>query len=439
MAPPADDPDTDDPDLDTPLDDLPEPEYDGTVDTADLYVDGDNPNEMDEDMFGLLCENIRANGWLGGPIIADEDGCIADGEHRWRAAQEVGLEEVPVRMYDVDDATRRLWRQQLNKIRGEHDTKRDALEYDLLLDEGLQDEVTELTSAAGEDLDDILQEIRVDTSRSPAYDYDIDHNVHFMDCVDGMREHLDDDSVDFVFTSPPYNVDLLDTGDREDRTGNYVPYADDMNDTEYREFIGDVLDELARVIKPDGHIFFNIQVDIRDGTVTPPHWVPEMMPVPWRSYVVWSKRNSSRAIVHMQDNGRFLQSWEPVYHFSEDPDPLHGRRNFAVWNVDQASIADPGETGSHPAPFPVELVKRGLEPTTEPGDLVLDPFMGSGTTAVAAIHTDRDYIGFELDDDGAYQPIVERRIRDALRQTGRLTPDDDHVDADADTDAEADD
>jgi len=54
--------------------------------------------------------------------------------------------------------------------------------------------------------------------------------------------------------------------------------------------------------------------------------------------------------------------------------------------------------------------------TTTEGDTILDPFMGSGTTAVAAIQNNRDYVGFELDEEGAYKPIIERRIGEAKRQ-----------------------
>jgi len=95
---------------DIELTDLPQPSYEGTVAPDELHVDGDNPNEMQDHTFGLLCDRMRDNGWLGGPIITDTDGLIADGEHRWRAAQEIGLAEVPVKQYAIDDATRRAER-----------------------------------------------------------------------------------------------------------------------------------------------------------------------------------------------------------------------------------------------------------------------------------------------------------------------------------------
>jgi ParB-like chromosome segregation protein Spo0J len=138
------------------LSDLPQPEYEGTVAPDSLTTDGDNPNEMTDEQFGLLCDRLRQNGWLGGPIITTDDGLIADGEHRWRAAQEIGLAEVPVRQFDIDDATRRLWRQELNKIHGEHDEDADRPEFQRIIEAGKETELNQLLSARDEDLDELL-------------------------------------------------------------------------------------------------------------------------------------------------------------------------------------------------------------------------------------------------------------------------------------------
>jgi DNA modification methylase len=69
----------------------------------------------------------------------------------------------------------------------------------------------------------------------------------------------------------------------------------------------------------------------------------------------------------------------------------------------------------HPTQKPVRLISDLVENSTSVGDTVLDPFMGSGTTAVAAIQNDRDYVGFEVDADN-YQSVIERRISEAKRQ-----------------------
>mgnify|MGYP006283233495 FL=1 len=67
----------------------------------------------------------------------------------------------------------------------------------------------------------------------------------------------------------------------------------------------------------------------------------------------------------------------------------------------------------HPTQKPVGLISNLVTQATDPGGLVLDPFMGSGTTAVAAVDLDREYIGFEIDREN-YAPVIERRIAEAL-------------------------
>lgn len=394
------------------LDALPQPERVEIVDPETLTTDGDNPNEQSDEMFGLLCENMRQKGWLGNHIVADTDGLIADGEHRWRAAQEIGLEEVPVKFYDIDDAERRLWRQELNKISGEHDKKRDALEYQELLDAGKSDDVDDLVNATGEDLDELLAELRVDRGIGPQYEYDPDHNVYFEDCVGGMRERLDDDSVDMVFTSPPYNVEKT---QGMNSSSEVTDYEDSWTPDEFRAFLSNVFDELARVVKPSGHIFVNFQNEYRGGDVDAKVWLSDLMPLPMRSYIVWYKGGGS-SMSHLNQHGQFYPTWEPVFHFSEEKTPLYGTSHSDVWEHTPVAGHELEDTEDHPAPFPVDLAANAVEAATEKGDRVLDPFMGSGTTAVAAIQNNRDYVGFELDEEGAYKPIIERRIGEAKRQ-----------------------
>jgi len=376
-----------------------------------LHVDGDNPNEQPDEMFGLLCENMQKRGWVGNAIIADTDGLIADGEHRWRAAQEIGLDRVPVKFYELTDSERRLWRQELNKISGEHDTKRDALEYDHLLSNGHSEEVNALVEAADEDLDELLAELRMENGQSPAYEYDPEHNVYFEDCVEGMRERLDDNSVDMVFTSPPYNVEKTQSGTRTSET---VDYQDDKSLEEFREFILTVCRELLRVTKDSGHIFVNLDPVYADGFIESHEWLIQGVPAPLRSEIIWYKKNYHRP--HLPGKGQFQRDYEPIYHFSKEPSPLKLQKAPSVWEVPHASNEGKKEYGEHPAPFSVSLVEKAIEHTTDDGDRILDPFMGSGTTAVAAIQNDRDYVGFELDEEGAYKPIIERRIGEAKRQ-----------------------
>jgi len=386
---------------DQSLADLPQPDYEGTVPVDELETDGDNPNEMTDEQFGLLVDRMRQNGWLGGPVITNTDGLLADGEHRWRAAQEVGLSEVPVKQYDIDDATRRLWRQELNKIHGEHDSKRDALEYDLLLDEGKSDEVHALTDAADEDLDELLAEIKMETSRPAAYEYDPEHNVYFEDCVGGMRERLDDDSVDCVITDPPYGIDFQSNHREGTSTFDRLDADEDVEAAVglYR----DVLAEVSRVLRDGGHFYTFTRWDVY------PHFYAAVSDVfNVKNCIVWRKNNWGM--------GDLEGAYAPAHEFcifatAGDGDPLHDGRPPDVVEHGQPHTED----YDHPTQKPVELVTDLLTNSTREGDRVLDPFMGSGTTAVAALQNDRDYIGFEVDEDN-YRDVIERRIGEAKRQ-----------------------
>lgn len=392
------------------LNDLPQPEWEGTVSPDDLHVDGENPNEQSDDMFGLLCENLRRKGWVGNAIVTDTDGLIADGEHRWRAAQEIGLEEIPVKQYDLNDAERRLWRQELNKISGEHDTKRDALEYDYLLNSGRTDDVHALTNAAEEDLDELLAEIKLTNEQHVPYEYDPDHNVYFEDCVEGLGR-LADDSVDCIITDPPYGVDFV-SGHREEQ---FDGIANDEDEASALDLFASTLPELQRVLKPSGHAYVFTSWRVYSQFHQLLSGAFEI-----QNCLVWAKNNWGM--------GHVGHDFRPQHEFiifahGDSPRPLSEQES------DLLKYARPHSVDyDHPTQKPVSLVERLLSLSTDEEDTVCDPFMGSGTTAVAAIQNNRDYVGFELDEEN-YRSVIERRISEAKRQ----------VESNANQEAEADD
>lgn len=378
------------------LDDLPQPKWEGTVPPDDLSVDGDNPNEQSEEMFGLLCENLRSHGWLGNAIVVDEDYTIADGEHRWRAAQEIGLDEVPVKQYDLDEPTRRLWRQELNKISGEHDTKRDALEYDYLLSNGKADDVQALTNAAGEDLDELLAEITLNQEQRVPYEYDTEHTIYFEDCVEGMRERIADNSADCVITDPPYGFDYSARGEQDfDSLANF----DDW------ELFEEALDELRRVATESAHVYvwWGWQFYGQMESMFRDHF-------DHLDTLVWVKDNFGLNANHRD---RYRPQYEVCFHGTLGDDARELNNANALSNVLEYP-RDATTEYEHPTQKPVALLSELIYNSTEPGDVVLDAFVGSGSTAVAAIQSNRDIIGFEIDEE--YRLVIERRISEAQRQ-----------------------
>lgn len=94
----------------------------------ELKLDGENPNVMTKEQFDALKENIRRFGFLV-PVITNEDGLVADGEHRLKAARDLGLSQVPVIRLPIKDVDRRIIRQVMNKLRGSHDYYRDINDF----------------------------------------------------------------------------------------------------------------------------------------------------------------------------------------------------------------------------------------------------------------------------------------------------------------------
>jgi ABC-type lipoprotein export system ATPase subunit len=126
------------------------------VDVDKLRVDGQNPNVQSRRQFKALKESIKRYGFVV-PIVTNRDLLVADGEHRLKAAKELGMKQVSVVRLPVDDVNRRLLRQVMNKIRGEHDLFLDAEEYYRLVSEGSRDLLKGLLNESDLRIDNLLR------------------------------------------------------------------------------------------------------------------------------------------------------------------------------------------------------------------------------------------------------------------------------------------
>ena len=223
------------------------------------------------------------------------------------------------------------------------------------------------------------------------------NKIYQMDCVQFMQTVAEENTFDMIVTSPPYNFGGF---NRNHRVRSYDTYSDDMPDKEYRAWIGKVLDGCARVLKEGGTLYWNHKGKWQDGVYKHPFWVIDLCPMPLRQHIVW-KYPSSPDVA----KDKFYPRHEEIFVFSK------GKPSY--FNEDAAAIGDVWDISHiqeniHPAPFPYNLARRAVSASCPKGGLVYDPFMGSGTTALAAVDLGMNFVGTEISEN--YISYAEARI-----------------------------
>ena len=224
------------------------------------------------------------------------------------------------------------------------------------------------------------------------------------DAVSEMKK-LKDESIDLIVTSPPYNLkNSTGNGMKDGRGGKwsnaalidgYESHDDNMPHDEYVSWQRECLSEMLRLIKHDGAIFYNHKWRVQDGLLQDRQDIVSGFPV--RQIIIWQRKGGVNF-----NKGYFLPTYEVIYLIAKKDFKLAKGANSVgdVWEIDQ------DKDNKHPAPFPVSLAERIILSTN--AKMILDPFMGSGTTAVAANKLGRDYYGIELSDD--YCDMARKRI-----------------------------
>jgi ParB-like chromosome segregation protein Spo0J len=127
------------------------------IDVEELQLDGENPNKMKKNQLQALRKAIKRWGFIV-PIVTNRDLLVADGEQRITVAKELGMKKVPVVRLDVEDVDRRLLRQVLNKLKGQHVKGLDLGEYEKIIDAGREDDLKEFLLISEADLEAALGE-----------------------------------------------------------------------------------------------------------------------------------------------------------------------------------------------------------------------------------------------------------------------------------------
>jgi modification methylase len=206
-------------------------------------------------------------------------------------------------------------------------------------------------------------------------------------------KRIPDASIDLVVTSPPYNLkNSTGNGMKDGRGGKwknarlisgYANHNDCMPHDKYVAWQRACLSEMMSVLKNDGAIFYNHKWRVQGGLLQDRNDIVSGFPV--RQIIIWRRKGGINF-----NAGYFLPTYEVIYLIAKPQFKLTPKANSYgdIWEFMQDM------NNEHPAPFPVDLIERIVAST--PAKIVLDPFMGSGTTAVAAIHQGRDFIGIDI-------------------------------------------
>ena len=231
------------------------------------------------------------------------------------------------------------------------------------------------------------------------------------DAIEVMKK-IPDGAIDLVITSPPYNLkNSTGNGMKDGRGGKwanaalqngYSHHNDCMPHNEYVKWQRDCLVEMMRIIPDTGAIFYNHKWRVQGGVLQDRQDIVEDFPV--RQIIIWKRKGGLNF-----NAGYYLPTYEVIYLIAKSKFKLAPKANAYgdVWEFTQEMNND------HPAAFPVSLIERIVLSTN--AKIVLDPFMGSGTTAIAAINFKRNFVGIDISPE--YCEMARKRIKQYQAQS----------------------
>lgn len=234
-----------------------------------------------------------------------------------------------------------------------------------------------------------------------------------------MKE-LPDNSIHLMITSPPYNVSK--------------EYDEDLSLKEYLDLLENAFKETFRVLVNGGRACINVANLGRKPYIPLSDYISKIMidmGFNMRGEIIWNKAASaspstawgswlSAANPILRDIHEYILVFSKGNYKREKEDKLNTitKEQFMEWTKSIWTMnAESARRIGHPAPFPEELPYRLIQLYSFKGDIILDPFMGSGTTAVSALKSERHYIGYDISAD--YIKLAEKRIA-KLKDQGKL-------------------
>lgn len=256
----------------------------------------------------------------------------------------------------------------------------------------------------------MYENLKIKTSKNSIENVLEKTNVIYEKSSENMRE-LPDCSVHLMVTSPPYNVSK--------------EYDENLSLNEYLTLLRNVFKETFRVLVNGGRACINIANIGRKPYIPLTMYVNEIMHelgFLMRGEIIWDKSASSGISLAwgsfksasnpvLRDTHEYILVYSKGDFKREKKDKIDSisKENFIEWSrsIWRFSTISAKKIG-HPAPFPVELPKRLIEFYSFEKDIILDPFIGSGTTALAALELNRNFIGYEINNE--YIKLANKRI-----------------------------
>lgn len=374
------------------------------------------------------------------PVLIDDDDMIIAGHGRVEAARQLRMKTVPcVRLSHLSEDDKRAYVLADNRLaeKAGWDNEVLAIELQHLVDVGFDIDLTGFEPA---ETDLIIEGIGEESDQPENQLPDCQGNTavsrlgdiwqlgkHLLICGDSTRDEtyrqlMDADRADFVFTDPPYNVriDGHVSGLGSVRHREFAMASGEMTQGQFVQFLSNVYGHLCRY-STDGSIH-QICMDWRH--------MREMLEAgdihyeELKNVCVWNKSNAGMGSFYRSKHELvFIWKNGTAPHINTFELGQHGRHRTNVWDYDGVNTMRPGrmdELAMHPTVKPVALVADAIRDCSKRGNLVLDPFCGSGTILIAAEKTGRCARAIEI--DPGYVDVAIRRWQSYTGKAARLAP-----------------
>jgi DNA modification methylase len=366
------------------------------VKISEIKLNESNPRFIKDDKFKKLVKSIKDLPQMLDirPIVVNKDMMVLGGNMRLKACVEAGLIEVPIII--ADNLTKEQEKEFLikdNVSGGEWDWDMIANEWNEveLIEWGLDiplDFQTEL-EAEEDDFDVPADGIETDIVLGDLFEIG-EHRLLCGDSTDSdqVAKLMNGQKADMCHTDPPYNINYEGGSKKREKIAN-----DKLDD--FPQFLYDVYTTISTALKKGGAIY------VWHASAETHNFIQQFLNAGFlfKSYIVWNKNNSTF--------GRSDYHWkhEPcIYGWLDGASHTwHGdRKQTTVWDIDR-----PSRSEEHPTMKPIPLCSKPLENSSKQGDVILDVFLGSGSTMVASHQLKRKCYGMELDPKYC-QVIIDR-------------------------------